>query len=394
MGYHINKNLTASVNGSVSNINGYNPPSTEINGDKALGLNLLRTNINLSIENKYDKMEGAFKVYYNYGEHDLSDGWYSEDALLGLNIYESLNLFKNNKFTVGGGLNQASGQSISDSTFNPILGRKTLPLGNYHDSLVYITETFAYISDYHTFFNVLNIHAGLRFEKHSIYGDNIIPAAGFTLDYIKTGTFKGNYSKGYRSPTIRELFYFPPSNSKLNPEVVSSYEFSTLNNFFNGKLKTELGFYYMKGNNFIYMDFSKAGPPSNENGGKIEYFGLEGSFKAFPWKDLLIASNFCYMDNHNPIPYTSDGSLNFSVSKTFFQLTTTFSYTGLYNLYYNASDFSKKTNIDMLNLNINYNLRMVDFYITAKNLLNKEYEYVLGYPMPGTTFFTGIKVNL
>jgi len=65
----------------------------------------------------------------------------------------------------------------------------------------------------------LILNAGLRHQNHSVYGNQWIPSVGFAWEFANTATWKGNISKGFRSPTIRELFLWGP-NPELDPESI------------------------------------------------------------------------------------------------------------------------------------------------------------------------------
>jgi hypothetical protein len=49
-----------------------------------------------AVDNNFEKYSGTTKFFYNFGEHKISDGFHSKDANYGLNIYESIKLFKGN----------------------------------------------------------------------------------------------------------------------------------------------------------------------------------------------------------------------------------------------------------------------------------------------------------
>lgn len=54
----------------------------------------------------------------------------------------------------------------------------------------------------------LDIQAGLRFAKHTRYDAPIIPSLNVKYDFSKKLSIRMSYAKGFRSPTLKELYYY------------------------------------------------------------------------------------------------------------------------------------------------------------------------------------------
>jgi iron complex outermembrane receptor protein len=50
------------------------------------------------------------------------------------------------------------------------------------------------------------IEAGLRLENHELYGSEWIPQAGVSYKAAEQTHLKFSFSKGFRSPNMRELY--------------------------------------------------------------------------------------------------------------------------------------------------------------------------------------------
>ena len=74
----------------------------------------------------------------------------------------------------------------------------------FTDTMVY--EAAGYLLVQQELFSNFTLYAGLRLDHHEIYGTEPIPSAGFTWSPLSKKTVKDLVSKGFRSPTIRELF--------------------------------------------------------------------------------------------------------------------------------------------------------------------------------------------
>jgi outer membrane receptor protein involved in Fe transport len=67
----------------------------------------------------------------------------------------------------------------------------------------------------------------------------------------ENAVLKAMVGKGYRNPTIREMFIFPPQNPDLKPEKLVNYELSYSQHLWNGALAYGANFYYINGDNVI-----------------------------------------------------------------------------------------------------------------------------------------------
>ena len=75
-------------------------------------MDIFRGTSSLGVENHYEKASGALRVFYNWGNHRINDGYHageqpqtylfrSTDHNVGVQLYESFRLFTGNHFTVG-----------------------------------------------------------------------------------------------------------------------------------------------------------------------------------------------------------------------------------------------------------------------------------------------------
>lgn len=100
-------------------------------------------------------------------------------------------------------------------------------------------DTYAlYVQDEWQVSDKLIVIPALRFDKHSSFGSHFTPKVGATYSLSDNSRFKINYGKGYRAPTIFELYsemtHTPiPSlrvevygNPALKPETSSNFDIS------------------------------------------------------------------------------------------------------------------------------------------------------------------------
>ncbi len=103
-----------------------------------------------------------------------------------------------------------------------------------------IQDTIASIHNYSIFTqssfelnDKLTTQLGLRVPYHSLYSTNLIPSVHLKYDFKSQNQFRLSYSRGFRSPTIKELFmefidinHNIIGNSNLSPEKSNAFQLS------------------------------------------------------------------------------------------------------------------------------------------------------------------------
>lgn len=93
----------------------------------------------------------------------------------------------------------------------------------------------------------LTFDAGLRVDHHSHIGTEWIPQAGLSFHLPHTIELKASASKGFRYPTIREMYMFPPQNPDLKPERMWNYEVAYSQRLLGGRLTYGINLFYIDG---------------------------------------------------------------------------------------------------------------------------------------------------
>jgi iron complex outermembrane receptor protein len=343
---------------------------------KAFNIDITRGKTSLSLENKYDKSEGAFKVYHNFGTHDLSDGWHSTDRNSGLMLYQTFKLFTDNNITIGSDFKQYGGTGNS---------------GVAKDQLKTVNELAFYSYIQQTIFHKLTFSAGLRLENNSNYGNEFIPLAGISYNPTKSTTFKGSVSKGFRSPTIMEMYLFAP-NPELEPERMINYEISWLQTLFNNHLSFELTAYKSKGDNLIQV-VGQYPNVKRENIGTFTNQGIEFSTKFLITNDLFINANYSYLDLDKPVIAAPQQQINLGINYSFKIFSLNISAQHIEKLYTSVKPIITQS-YTLVNTRLTIKpTKNLDIFVSGNNLLNQKYEINYGYPMPGIYYNAGLNVR-
>ena len=239
-----------------------------------------------------------------------------------------------------------------------------------------------------TLFKKLTLNAGIRLQENEVYGKEWIPSGGFAYNLTATTTWKASVGKGFRSPTLRELFMWN-HNPDLGPEKVMNYETSILQSLFNRKLNLELTGYIVTGDNLIVT----GNLGQLYNGGIINNKGIEFAANAIPVKNLSINLTYGYINMKTPVYATPKNHLFLSASYRWnkLQFTVSVQQVNHLNTVADPSLTPYFQNYTLLNSKISFQIwKYAEIFASADNLLDQKYETNRYYPMPGITFFGGV----
>ena len=258
-------------------------------------------------------------------------------------------------------------------------------LGVYHSN----NETAVYGLLRDSLFRNLNLEAGLRYSKNTLFDAVFVPQFGINYSPFKTTTLKGMIGEGFQNPTIVDLYLFPSANENLKPEHIWNYEFGIEQKLLNYRLELELTAYYDEGDNIIVaMPFN-----IKNNTGSFIHKGIELQGKYLISDNYNTTINYSYLNINNPTLYAPKHNLNlqFSYQNNFIQAILDLS--GVYGLYSNIQE-SIKQNYFLTALTINYRLlNQIELFAKGENIFNTSYEINDGYPMPGRTIIAGVKLT-
>ncbi|MDD3079331.1 MAG: TonB-dependent receptor [Paludibacter sp.] len=374
-GYEINKHLSLNADFNIAAYNA-NDNGSVYADPVPFNIDIKRGKAALSFDNKFGRADGSIKLYHNFGNHVISDGFESTDHNSGLMIFETFHPVTGNNLTFGTDLKQYGGKANSGAAANEEKN---------------ITEMAAYAYTQQTFFDKLAVSAGIRFENNSVFGNELIPMGGITYSISPNTTLKTSASKGFRSPTVMELYLYA-ANPDLKPESMMNYDISWLQNTLDNRLQIELTLFIVDGKNLIQV---VAGTPSiRQNVGSFNNKGLEFSARYNINKHWNISGNYSYVNISKPVlaapRQQANLNVNYHVSVWHFGLMAQHIdklYTSI------AQDITK--NYTLLNARISAQiLPQLEIFAMGNNLLNQKYEINYGYPMPGIYFNTGFNVRL
>lgn len=391
LGYSFSQNWRASANMTFSRYNTSNPGAVSnpiIDNDAKIsrGVSLL------SLENKYDRTSGALKFFYNWGVHDINDGYFagsqplaykfwSFDQMTGLSAYQSFFIKKSSRITAG-----LDYQNFGGNAQNRFTGGQ---VSNLVDTTLY--DIAGYLDFSQKLGNLVTFDAGVRYDYNSQTGAQWVPQAGVSLHLPAQMELKVMAGKGFRNPTIKELFMFMSQNPNLLPEKLFNYEVSFSQSIWRNRVSYSLSLFKTDGTNIIQTQFIN-GRPQNVNALKISNRGVELSLNILVNKFITANANYSFLSMKYPVIAAPERKLfaGIDFKQNRLNISAGVQYV---NGLYTAVNPVKKENFTLLNIRGSYKAgRYISLFATGENLLGTGYQVIEGYPMPRATFTTGFEI--
>ncbi|WP_349861686.1 TonB-dependent receptor, partial [Bacteroides cellulosilyticus] len=379
LGYDFTDNWKVWGDVNVTRFNATNPGSVMkpyIDNDQRI----TRGMTSFALENYYEKTSGALSFFYNWGDHWINDGYQpggeplqyrfnSNDQMLGVSWYQSVQLFQGNRLTVGADYFHFGGEA-----WNQFFDGHRETSANKS-----LNEVAGYVDFRQDIAAWLTLDAGARVDYHSQTGTEFIPQVGLAFHLPENAEIKAMASKGFRNPTIREMYMFPPQNPDLTPEKLWNYELSFSQRLMDNRLSYGLNVFYINGENLIIRLPNPNGSGMlNQNSGEIENWGAEANvgYQFNPvWS---VMANYSWLHMENPVLASPEhklyGGVNFRKGR--WSASTGIQYVkGLYT----DLDAATKENFVLWDMQGSFKAtNYLSFYVRGENLLAQRYEINAG----------------
>ncbi|MDE5688922.1 MAG: TonB-dependent receptor, partial [Paramuribaculum sp.] len=216
---------------------------------------VFRGTASLYAKNSYDGTNGGLQAYINWGRNKVDDGnapgsaprdylFNSTDYNMGITVYQSVDLWRGNSVHGGIDFQHWGGHNWNIAKADPSV-RSAEFRGHENEIAGYVMMQQNLLGE------ILNLNGGVRLQHGSSYGNVWVPQAGIMVTPVKNSQFKLSFSKGFRSPNLRELYLYAPANPDLKPEYMRNYELSYRQTALNGGLSLGVALFFIDGSNMI-----------------------------------------------------------------------------------------------------------------------------------------------
>ena len=228
--------------------------------------------------------------------------------------------------------------------------------------------------------------------------------AGAYYDIIKGSRVRGALAKKIRFPTLRQLYSVGEGNPDLKPETSYNYELG-----FEQRLplnsRVAIDGFLSDVSNYIEKPYDD---DYYHNYDKYRFQGFEITAETRFMENVLLRLGYTFMDTEDKSPdspkdelqYRPKHKLTFEGKYTF-----PFGFSAYANVIYIADQYyyersepftkAKLDNYAIVNLKFDQTLvnGLLDVYVGADNLFDKNYEQSYGFPAAGRIIYGGVAVN-
>ncbi len=388
LGYQISPHYKISFNSSITPYKFHDPGPVQgknyLSGYFEFG-DITRNSMDLTFSNKFQNADGTIKIHGNFGKHKLSDGWDSDDQTNGIVAFQNFNLPYQIKTTLGFDIKRYGGTARSS-------GKK---LGTFFND-----EYAAYLHLQKIFLKKVILATGIRFENNSNFRQEWIPKFGLVYHPFSQIALRTNVAKGFRTPSIRDLFLFPPANKDLKPEQLWNYELG-INQSFGKYFSVDVAGFYYEGDQLIETIVIEPGQMQNQNIGFNKVKGFEVALQARPIEKLTATISYSYLNPDEIIPFAPN-KLNFLVNYKIAPINLSLYGEYISDLYasYQLNQFPPKITMEKLSdyAVVHFKFRydifdQLQLSIGVENIFDESFQILNGYPMPGRTILSNLSFS-
>jgi vitamin B12 transporter len=258
---------------------------------------------------------------------------------------------------------------------------------------------------------------GIRLDDNQQFGTAWTPSFSAAYLFKEIGTkLKGGYAKGFRAPSLNELF-FPPAfncpafgNPNLGPEKSWEINFGAEQNFLAERLKIGANYFHREVKNLIEASPIPGDPMGcvrAENVGRARFDGVELTLGIKIFEGLTLNANYTYLDWDTADgilrrrPHNS-GNVILNYLQDALNINLIVNIVGRVDDFRAASPFGDTitAGYGIVDLAASYKLpwrmplvKELSLIGKIQNLFNKKYDQVDGFRAPPLNFLLGFRAN-
>jgi outer membrane cobalamin receptor len=331
------------------------------------------------LDNSRTRTWGMARVFSSFGHNMIYDGFRSVDNAVGARVQQSFLVGPRVTLDVGSDVIRYGGSARNINT--------GYSFGEFH-----INDYAGFARSRYAVTSSLQLDAGARYDFNSHSGGIAVPEFGAVYHLTENYSISASVARGFRNPTLRELYLFPAPTPTLQPERMWNYQTT----FQARPARSVLGWitaYYANVEDLIVV----TGFVPNlklQNSGRAINKGLEAHVRWRPARRASFNAAYAYLHSTNLAPYSPQNrlsySLDFDADRLFFSLgADTVGRT--YSAANRRSPVSPYT-VATFKCTAPVGERM-SLFVLVDNLFNRRYEVLSGYVMPGTNAAAGIDLK-
>ncbi|MGB9606587.1 MAG: TonB-dependent receptor domain-containing protein, partial [Bryobacteraceae bacterium] len=333
----------------------------------------------LAFDDQLPHAWGSFVVFSNHGHHILTDGFRSVDRTTGLRVSQSVAPKPRLVLEAG-----AEALNYGGRARNVL---RSLDYGSHSLTSAAGFGRANWVPGWK-----MRLSAGARYESNSVFGSILAPEVGVGLQLRPGHDLALSVARGFRNPTIRELYLFPAPNPQLRREQLWNYEASWKARL-PANLESQFTAFYADAKNLI---ISTGYFPNLrlQNSGAVIHRGFEQSLRCRPRRNLKISAGWMRLWSGNLPAYTPATrgiyAADFTLGRAFVHLSGVC--TG--RTWVDARHTRQLGGYHVATLKLDVPVRAHwNAFLLVDNLFDKRYQVIEGYPLPGVNTAAGVTLS-
>ena len=338
-----------------------------------------RGGFSVDLSNTTARAWGHIRAYSSYGRHFITDGFRSTDRTTGMRVDENIALARTLTLEVGSDVVNYGGVARN------VKGR--LDYGTHE-----LTSSAGFARLQWSAARRLRLYAGGRYESNSLFGGTSAPEAGAVWTPRERVTLSVEAGKGYRNPTMRELYLFPAPNPSLKPEHMWNYQASVRVRPADSFTATVTGFYAELSN--LIVTTGRYPSLTLLNTGATLNRGIEVAGRWRALRHVAIQSGYAYLRSTNLAPYLPSNKLTYGADIDAGRVSVYFGGMVVGERWADPQHSGKLAGYPLgeLKLTVPVGERWRVFAL-VDNLFDSKYSVVPGYPMPNINAISGLSLS-
>ncbi len=335
-----------------------------------------RGGFSVNLENAGPRIWGSARFFSSRGHHMIWDGFRSIDSMDGFRLHQHWLIEP--KLTVDGGMDLATygGQARNI--------KADLEYGEHK-----VTDAAGFTRVHYEPVQGLTLNGGLRYHHSSTYGGIVASETGIVWRMPAGLSLSAAAARGFRNPTLRELYLFPAPNPRLQPESLWNYQ-ATFHVRLPGSLTAWVTGFYADVRDLIVT----TGRYPNimlQNMGRAANRGFELNGRWQPSRRWSLSTGYALLRSTNLAPYVPQNKINYSfdlmVKSTALSL-------GGVSVGQTWADPGRTASLGAYTvLTLKWLAPIsnrISLSLMLDNLLNQDYQVIAGYTMPGINAMAGV----
>ncbi len=336
-----------------------------------------RGGFSVNLENTGSQTWGSARFFSSRGHHMIWDGFRSVDGMDGFRLHQHW-LIKP-KLTVDGGTDLASYGGRARNILSD------LDYGEHK-----VTDAAGFTRVHYEAVRGLTVNGGLRYHHSSTYGGVVASEAGIVWRMPAGLSLSAAAARGFRNPTLRELYLFPAPNPLLRPESLWNYQV-TFHARLPGSLTTWVTGFHADVRDLI-VTTGRYPNITLQNTGRATNRGFELNGRWQPSRRWGLSTGYAFLRSTNLAPYVPQSKINYSFD--LMMKSTALSLGGM-SVGWTWADPGRTMRLGSYTvLTMKWLARISDrisLSVVLDNLLNQDYQVIAGYTMPGINAMAGVR---